>query len=429
MKKILLSAAFVAAFSVVSAQSISYLPFTENALMTGTVVSENGKYVGGCDTEGRAFIHSMETGKTKYFYSSKIGTEKEDVNAAVRYITNDGVGYGFLENVATSFDFATGEYAKNFDAASLFVYGTPDGKSQIGVTYDASYHQSPFCMLNGVKTELPALSEKEFGYESNGYCVTGMSSDASVILGGPVDNYSTYPLTVWRLNADGKTYTAEFLAADYYDGLADYSGNQPYEMFNGEAVSANGKWIAVNMKKKNDGNSGMELGRYNLETKTFEKISCPEGSSSVYYYAFSISNDGTIVGIIEDEQTYARYGMICKGGETEAKYLADAFPALKAVSEMDVNSADVSAMITPDGRYIAGYGYVDYNAESLCLATYLIDVKGDPTGISAAQTGAAQNRVVATYTLGGMKLAKDGGNHRGIVINRLADGRCVKVVK
>ena len=35
MKKILLSAAFVAAFSVVSAQSISYLPFTENALMTG----------------------------------------------------------------------------------------------------------------------------------------------------------------------------------------------------------------------------------------------------------------------------------------------------------------------------------------------------------------------------------------------------------
>ena len=52
MKKILLSAAFVmAACCGASAQKLSYVPYTDNALMMGGCISENGRYIGGCDTE------------------------------------------------------------------------------------------------------------------------------------------------------------------------------------------------------------------------------------------------------------------------------------------------------------------------------------------------------------------------------------------
>lgn len=429
MKKTLLSAAFVAAFGAASAQSLTYVPYAENALMEGSAVSDNGRYLGGCDTEGRAFIHDTTTGVTKYFYSPKLGEEDaEEVGADIKYVSNDGVGYGYLEDYATTFNFATGEYTKNLTEKSLFRYGTVDGHLLVGVTYDNNYVQSPFYMLGGEKHSLPTLTDEALGFETNGFKVTSVSADGKVMVGGPVDNFATCPLIVWNLGADGKTYTPEFLAADYYDGSFNLDGSQPYDEFDGDAVSSNGKWVAVNMHVKNDYDKGMEIGRYNLETKTFEKITCPEMSGTVYYYANSIADDGTIVGYIEDQQTYARYGMICKAGETEAKYLADVYPTLKDVAQMDVNNLNTPCMITPDGRYIVGFGYIDMNETQLCYATYCIDVQDTPTGINAT-TSATPAQVVATYGLDGKKLANMGANHRGIVIKKLANGKAVKVLK
>lgn len=60
MKKILLSVALLAATCGASAQKFSYVPYADNALMTGVTISANGRYVAGDDTEGRAFIYDTQ---------------------------------------------------------------------------------------------------------------------------------------------------------------------------------------------------------------------------------------------------------------------------------------------------------------------------------------------------------------------------------
>lgn len=74
MKKILLSVALLAATCGASAQKFSYVPYADNALMTGVTISANGRYVAGDDTEGRAFIYDTQDKQIKYFQSSKLGT-------------------------------------------------------------------------------------------------------------------------------------------------------------------------------------------------------------------------------------------------------------------------------------------------------------------------------------------------------------------
>lgn len=429
MKKILLSAAFVAAFATVSAQTLTYVPFTENAFMTGTTISKNGKFLGGCDTEGRAFIYNMQTGETKFFYSPQLEGGDGDNGAAVNFISNDGVGVGYLEGNATTFDFATGEYKQVVDDSSLFKYSSEDGSVVCGVTYDSNYKQYPFYMKDGVKHDLPTFTDEELGYETNGFTTVAMSADGSLIAGGPIENFGTAPMMLWRLSDDKQSYTPEYLAQDYFDGSFDLDGNQLYDEFEAAAISANGKWIAVNIHDKT-GEHGGVFGRYNVEDKTFQPITCPEENDMFYYWANDISNDGTIIGYTEDQSTQACNAIICKAGETEAKYMSEVFPSLTQLTQMDMYELNRPCAITPDGRYIMGYGYTDFDEENLCYATYYIDVLGEGTGITNAAESTASNKVVATYGIDGKKLANGTrGNFHGIVLNKLANGKVVKTVK
>lgn len=153
MKKILLSAAFVmAACCGASAQKLSYVPYTDNALMMGGCISENGRYIGGCDTEGRGFIYDTKDGQIKYFVSPNLGTDEATDNdkAQIYSVTNEGVGAGCILGEAADFDFATGKYTAIFENAeeenAIAKWTTPDGAYQCGVTYDAAYEQKPYVL-------------------------------------------------------------------------------------------------------------------------------------------------------------------------------------------------------------------------------------------------------------------------------------------
>lgn len=81
MKKTLFSAALFAACVAASAQKITYVPYTDNPFLTGTTISENGRYLAGPDIEGRVFIYDKETGKLKMFQSPSLNDEDASIDA------------------------------------------------------------------------------------------------------------------------------------------------------------------------------------------------------------------------------------------------------------------------------------------------------------------------------------------------------------
>ena len=56
MKKMLLSAAFLAAMTSVSAQKLTYVPYADNGYLMGTYISSDGRYIAGGDAGGQGFI-------------------------------------------------------------------------------------------------------------------------------------------------------------------------------------------------------------------------------------------------------------------------------------------------------------------------------------------------------------------------------------
>ena len=429
MKKLLLSAAFLAACASLSAQKFTYVPWTDNGYLTGSAISSDGRYVAGNDLAGQAFIYDTQVGQIKYFASPDLDEDTQDTqDADVRSIGCDGIGVGYLASQACQFNFATGEYTPLRDESSIANWRSEDGTSTAGFTYTSAYEWTPYYEKDGEVFELPQPTEEWLGYKNMGLSVTGGAADGSILCGAAQDNFATKPLCFWVRNLDGKTYSLIPASKRFYDASIDLDGPQEYDCFGDAAISANGKWICLNVHRKVDEDGGMTIARYDVLNDTVEYINCPDVSPIEWYYANSISNDGTIVGYIEDQVNYGRVGMICKAGETEAKRIAEVYADVAELAQLDANQLNTPCAITPDGRYIVGFGYVDYDDESLCYGTWYFDTKGGEDAVErvAAADGAAQ--VVASYDVDG-KAKHISGTNRGLRINKLANGKVRKVVK
>lgn len=430
MKKVLLSAALFAACCAAKAQTFHYVPYADNVFITGTTISNNGKYVAGSDTQGRAFIYNTETGETKYFVSERLGDEEdgEGADADIRAISNDGIGFGYFEQHAATFDFATGQSTPASDDMAVGSFINADGNFACGFTYDNSYTRKPFYMTDGKINYLPEPTDEWLGYESNGLTITKATNDGSIILGGVMDNFATFPMVLWVRNRDNSSYSVVPVSKRFYDASLELDGPQPYDWFEGASISANGKYVAVNVHPKGDYDSGMTVVRYDVQNDSLTYINCPEASGELWYYANAISNDGTIVGYVEDQNSNGRTGFICKAGETEAISLAEAFPTLKEIAEMDAYELNSPSDITPDGRYIEGYGYVEWKEDELGYATYYIDTQSGETGVESVADAEKASKVVASYSADGKKLNRISGR-KGLIINKMANGKVVKTVK
>ena len=439
MKKILLSVALLAATCGASAQKLSYIPYEDNALMMGITISANGRYVAGGDTEGRGFIYDTQTKQIKYFESPNLGTDQatSDDMASIRSVTNDGVGYGDIYGKSTKFDFATGTTTVLFDQSaesnSLVHYASSDGKVSCGVTYDSkTFIQAPYVMVDGVMQALPEVSDEWAGYVVNGGIAYGGNEDGSVLWGAVCDNFSSYPLVYWVRNRDGKTYSANLLSKRFVDTTFENDGAQPYDIFTGAAMSANGKWLAVNYHTKivsrDQVDEGNRVARFDLEADTLQLLSCPDANAAISYYATGISNEGTVVGFVEEQASNARKAAMCPAGTNEMKLLADLYPAVTEFATMDGKNLNEVTAITPDGRYLQGFGYVDLNDEQDCFGTWYFDLEKDETAVENVKTEEAPAKVVASYTVDGKTLNAD-TVRKGIVINKLSNGKARKVVK
>lgn len=435
MKKILLSAALLAAcVADMSAQKIKFIPFTENTGIQANSISANGKYVGGTSTDLRSFLYNVETGELKYFTptSADAGDGSEN-DANVYSVTNDGVGVGYIDNAAATFSFATGEFTKVLpDVAdhSLLKFATADGNFAAGATYNSAYTQSPFYMVDGEKHDLPTPSEEWIGFDSNGYSLYGGNADGSVLVGYANDDFDTRPLMLWVRNSDGKSYSVETLCRQYVDTSFDFDGPQKYDVFEGAAISENGEWLAINWHDKTVGEEvGMGIGRFNLKNYTLEIITCPAEGPDYYNYANSIANDGTIVGYSENQISYGRTAIICKGGETTAKLLSDEFPTLQELKVMDNYEFNTPNMITADGRYITGFGYQDLDEQNLAYASYIIDTQAETGAVEGVEAAEKASKVVAAYGIDGKKAPQAAGAMKRLTVNRYANGMVKKIMK
>lgn len=430
MKKILLSAALLAAVTTASAQKLTYVPYSDNGFITGTVISPNGRYVAGADLGGQAFIYDTKQGLIKYFASPNLNEDNvEEADADIRCISNDGVGVGYVENKACQFSFTTGEYSPLLDEASTASFLSTDGTLTAGFCYDENtYSVLPYFQKDGEKYSLPCPSTDWLGYEAGGFAVTGGNADGSILVGYVQDDFSTNPLCLWALNRDGETYSVIPVSKRFYDSSFDLDGPQECDYFEGAAISENGEWICLNIHQKEAEVNGLVIARYNVPTEKVEWITCSDVSPVKWYYANSISNEGTIVGYIEDQVSYGRKGMICLAGETEAKYLTEVYPDVPELRQLDLNDFHTPCAITPDGRYIEGFGYVDYDEENLCFGTYFFDTQASGSGVESVAPAENTAKVVASYGVDGTSKHFTQKEH-GLRIDKLANGRTKKVAK
>lgn len=434
MKKTLLSAALIAACMQASAQKLSFIPWTENGYLTGTHISDNGKYVAGNDRGGQAFIYNTETGELKYFKDPMIGQDLEySTDSDIRSITNEGKGAGFMAEDPAIFDFTTGEAKKitdpNSQEGGLYNYISADGKTMAGMRWDASYYRVPVINIDGTETYLPSPKASWLGMdEYMGCAITGGNRDASVLMGYILDGFGVQALGFWALNDDDKTYSVIPVAKKYVDSSYELDGPQPYDNFSGVAISPNGKWAAIEYHDKNDFEKQTTIARYNIDTDNVEYITCPLASNTLEYFATGISDEGTIVGYTQDMSSYDRKGYIVKGDESEAKYLADVYPEVQEWATLDANAFNTPCGISADGRYIVGFGFVDYNETSLCYGTYWFDTEAEPSGVSSVKSGKT-DKVNKSYSIDGRKASIASPMRNNIIINKYDNGEVKKIIK
>ena len=433
MKKSILFATMLAVMGTAQAQKLTYIPWTENALLEGVCVSPNGEYIGGTDLEGRAFIYSTQTGEIKFYVHPDLEAGDQSKDSRVNSINDNGVGVGYYGDNASRFDFAAGTHTESFGDMSYSTFISNDGTFECGFTWDNAYVRTPYVMVNGEKQLLPEATDAWMGYTTDGFSPRSASDDGSVIMGLAVDNFATYPLVLWVRNKDNATYSLipvskRFFDPDYYD----CTGPQEYGSFSGQSISPNGRWIVVDAKVKGFGGES-KIVRYDVANDVVENISCPDASALNWYLSTGVSNDGTIVGYVENKRANTRTAFIVKGGETDAQYMADVYQDLDEIVQMNNYGLNTPMAISPDSRYIVGFGYVSLNADNLGLATYYIDTQAEPDAVkdvAKKDNAAAQKQVVGTYTMDGKQVnVSTTGNRKGLFIDKMADGRFVKQVR
>lgn len=433
MKKTLLSVAFIAMCASASAQKMNFIPWTENGYLTGSTISDNGKYIAGDDRGGQAFIYNTETGEIKYYLSKELESGEEvsyAVTSEINYINNDGVGVGYVGEDPAKFSFEKGNYDvfkdKNGNSGA-FRYLSSDGIMG-GLRWDKGYKRTPFIVdKDGNEKSLPLPAPSWFGWEDfQGGSIQGGSADGSVLVGYIMSDFAVQTLAFWIKNYNNEDYSVVPVGKQYYSVNPD--DDKPFDYMGAPVISSNGKWVTFAYHKNKDYDHGNMVARYNVIADKMEYITCPQASRYSSYVTSSISDEGTIIGYIDDDRTMSRNAFIVKGDESETKLLAEVYPDVKEWAELDNTGENTPCHITPDGRYIVGFGFVDLNETSYCYGTYWFDTEGSTNAIKNVDA-TASNMVKGQYGLDGKKIVSTASNHNRIIINKYNNGEVKKILK
>lgn len=434
--KVLFAAAMMATASATCAQEPASITVIGN--ITGEdgatyqpcvqAVSPNHRYVAGpaYNIETGAygmFVYDIETDK----YAVKAALD--DFGADIREVNNDGVATGYNEQACFFNIDGTVDYFYAEEEMSTIARDASDDLSvAVGCYYLTNGYLTTACVWkDGKRMDLPVPTDEELGFETNGSSAYYTNSDGSVIVGYVVDNFSTNPLLVWRLQDDG-TYECDPVCTRYFSPDGDVEG-RPYIMFSPQGFSRNGRYVSLNLavyEETTEWYTEQYIGRLDLESgelETYRADGQGEIEANSEMTATQVSDNGTVIGYTSMGwgPMSQRNAIIWQKGKTPTK-LATLLPDITKIAAYDNVGMNTAIDITPDGRYIAGFAM----DENYAYNGYVIDIGSEAAGVKAVKVADGEAAVeVARYGINGTRLAAP---VKGVNIVKMSDGTVKKVI-
>ncbi len=434
--KVLFAAAMMATASATCAQERASITVLGN--ITGEdgatyqpcvqAVSPNHRYVAGpaYNIETGAygmFVYDIETD------SYAVEAALDDFGADIREVNNDGVATGYNEqacffNIDGNVDYF---YAEE-EMSTIARDASDDLSVAVGCYYLTNGYLTTACVWkDGKRMDLPVPTDEELGFETNGSSAYYTNSDGSVIVGYVVDNFSTNPLLVWRLQDDG-TYECDPVCTRYFSPDGDVEG-RPYIMFSPQGFSRNGRYVSLNLAvydETTEWYTEQYIGRLDLESgelETYRADGQGEIEANSEMTATQVSDNGTVIGYTSMGwgPMSQRNAIIWQKGKTPTK-LATLLPDITEIAAYDNVGMNTAIDITPDGRYIAGFAM----DENYAYNGYVIDIGSEAAGVKAVKVADGEAAVeVARYGINGTRLAAP---VKGVNIVKMSDGTVKKVI-
>ena len=434
--KVLFAAAMMATASAACAQEPASITVLDN--ITGEdgatyqpcvqAVSPNHRYVAGpaYNIETGAygmFVYDIET--DNYAVEAAL----DDFGADIREVNNDGVATGYNEQACFFNIDGTVDYFYAEEEMSTIARDASDDLSvAVGCYYLTTGYLTTACVWkDGKRMDLPVPTDEELGFETNGSSAYYTNSDGSVIVGYVVDNFSTNPLLVWRLQDDG-TYECDPVCTRYFSPDGDVEG-RPYITFSPQGLSRNGRYVSLNLAvydETTEWYTEQYIGRLDLESGELE-IYRADGQGEIEanseMTATQVSDNGTVIGYTSMGwgPMSQRNAIIWQKGKTPTK-LATLLPDITEIAAYDNVGMNTAIDITPDGRYIAGFAM----DEKYAYNGYVIDIGSEAAGVKAVKVADGEAAVeVARYGINGTRLAAP---VKGVNIVKMSDGTVKKVI-
>lgn len=433
--KVLFAAAMMATASATCAQEPASITVLDNIIGEDgatyqpcvQAVSPNHRYVAGpaYNIETGAygmFVYDIET--DNYAVEAAL----DDYGADIREVNNDGVATGYNEQACFFNINGTVDYFYAEEEMSTIARDASDDLSvAVGCYYLTTGYLTTACVWkDGKRMDLPVPTDEELGFETNGSSAYYTNSDGSVIVGYVVDNFSTNPLIVWRLQDDG-TYVCDPVCTRYFSPDGDVEG-RPYMVFAPQGLSRNGRYVSLGLAVSDPDIMITEqyLGRLDLESgdlETYRADGSGEFEQNTEFVPTQVADNGTVIGYTSMGwgPMSQRNAIIWQKGKTPTK-LATLLPDITEIAAYDNVGMNTAIDITPDGRYIAGFAM----DENYAYNGYVIDIGSEAAGVKAVKVADGEAAVeVARYGINGTRLAAP---VKGVNIVKMSDGTVKKVI-
>lgn len=394
-------------------------------------ISGNGTYVGGSTFMQAMFMSEWQQQDS---FAVTEGSEYANYGAEIRSVTNDGIGAGFDDTGALTFNFATKEITyltkvnKNLfsDAAADGI--SADGSVVVGYVIPKGEDPTAAYWENGELQLLTIPTYEEVGFDILGSRALLISDDAQTIVGYLVDKRATNPMIIWHRQADG-TYECDAVCARYFCVPNEGIDNE-FIRFTPMSLSHNGKLVLMNVTYNDIKRYGdwflayYDIEKDELTVSTFNEEYGISPESYLFSMLHGISDKGTSVGYFETEN--GRTSFIMYADEMQPRLLVDEYP-LADFSIFEENGENAVSGISADGRYICGMGS-DYSEiyKGYYFVGYVLD-RGESEDSSVKAIGEENVLTGETefYTIDGIRVSAP---VKGLNIIRCADGKVKKVI-
>lgn len=220
--------------------------------------------------------------------------------------------------------------------------------------------------------------EQEIGRDTIpfvGALATDISADGKIIGGVLYTDYGKLPGVIWEYSEAEKRYVLDPFTLKYLDFFNNKAAaSLPYVNLMGMSVrvSPSGEWVTGEETAARFDENNWSVARYNTKTKELQL--CSSADNITPGMAYTIADDGTVVGAWVRTVAMDRAAIIAYPGENEVKSFFDEMEAKGVVMPTDFDATSSAAyIISGDGRVIVGsYMSTSHNE----MVGFVIDLDG-----------------------------------------------------